>query len=469
MNGQKMEQALSQTKGKKTLEVEEAGTYTLTIQNIETGCKATASAKVTERTTIDSLQLPTDTSLDCNDSIKILSIVSTATADDLVYNWTTNNGNIITAVTIPEIRVNQPGVYRFSINSTLSGCSIMDSIRIGNNRIFPVVDLGEDRLLRCDEPSILLSSLEENDGPIFQYEWKDNANNIVARTVSTTIDKAGTYSLQITNSDNGCQTRDEIVIEQNLNFPEVSKFAVNEPACKNSKNASINIEEIVGGMAPYELLLNNMPSVENNFDNLSAGIYNLTLTDALGCQWDSTITIEAPSELAIEIIASANELLSGDMINLSIGGSTPSNTIALVDWQPAELFPCSDCPDQTVPVFMDTEISLSIIDENGCEGFASTFIQVELAEMPNAITPNGDGMNDFLKIPAIEADPDGHPDNEIVIFNRWGDVVYRATPYQNDWDGTNNGQELPEGTYYYVVRLDVSEGVTMTGMVTILK
>ena len=63
-----------------------------------------------------------------------------------------------------------------------------------------------------------------------------------------------------------------------------------------------------------------------------------------------------------------------------------------------------------------------------------------------------------------------YPDNEIIIFNRWGDIVYRAKPYHNDWQGTNNaGQPLPEATYYYVLRLDLSKSIIIRGNVTILK
>ena len=86
--------------------------------------------------------------------------------------------------------------------------------------------------------------------------------------------------------------------------------------------------------------------------------------------------------------------------------------------------------------------------------------------MPNAITPNGDGKNDALRIDGIEQ----YPNNELVIFNRWGDVLYKAKPYLNDWQGVNQtGGELPEGTYYYVLRLNVNDGKIMKGNMTILR
>ena len=67
--------------------------------------------------------------------------------------------------------------------------------------------------------------------------------------------------------------------------------------------------------------------------------------------------------------------------------------------------------------------------------------------VPSVITPNDDGLNDELKIPCLS---DDNPDSEIMIFNEWGDRIYYAKPYRNDWRGTYKSQLLPDGTYFYV-------------------
>ena len=81
--------------------------------------------------------------------------------------------------------------------------------------------------------------------------------------------------------------------------------------------------------------------------------------------------------------------------------------------------------------------------------------------IPNAFSPNGDGTNDVVEIPNIES----YPENDIMIFNRWGNKVFEASPYTNAigqaWDGTSQfggfiGDKLPESTYYYV--LDLGDG-----------
>jgi gliding motility-associated-like protein len=71
-------------------------------------------------------------------------------------------------------------------------------------------------------------------------------------------------------------------------------------------------------------------------------------------------------------------------------------------------------------------------------------------QVPTIITPNNDGMNDSFIVPCLYTP--GYPDNEVSIFNQWGDEVFNGKPYKNDWNGTYNGEDLPAGTYYYVVK-----------------
>jgi gliding motility-associated-like protein len=72
--------------------------------------------------------------------------------------------------------------------------------------------------------------------------------------------------------------------------------------------------------------------------------------------------------------------------------------------------------------------------------------------LPNIITPNGDNLNDAFIIPETCIAGEGGVEVEVTIFNQWGDQVFHAVPYLNDWEGTYNGNPLPAGTYFYVVQ-----------------
>lgn len=86
-------------------------------------------------------------------------------------------------------------------------------------------------------------------------------------------------------------------------------------------------------------------------------------------------------------------------------------------------------------------------------------------EIPDAFSPNGDGVNDIFYIPNLES----YPNHSLKIFNRWGTQVFEAAPYMNDWDGKSYhaatiGEDLPVSTYYYILDLGNGENA-FTGFV----
>ncbi len=82
---------------------------------------------------------------------------------------------------------------------------------------------------------------------------------------------------------------------------------------------------------------------------------------------------------------------------------------------------------------------------------------------PTIMTPNFDGVNDFFTIPCLA----NHPNSKITIFNRWGDEVYWTDNYQNDWAGTYiaNDQNLPVGTYFYLLEVNDGLGTILSGYI----
>jgi gliding motility-associated-like protein len=100
-------------------------------------------------------------------------------------------------------------------------------------------------------------------------------------------------------------------------------------------------------------------------------------------------------------------------------------------------------------------------DNNQVSNVATVTINVLPIWIPEGFSPNGDGVHDKFVI--TNFDKDRFPKNTINILNRWGNKVYVAQPYNNEWDGTNNqgmsvgGNVLPVGTYFYI--LDLGTGL----------
>lgn len=88
--------------------------------------------------------------------------------------------------------------------------------------------------------------------------------------------------------------------------------------------------------------------------------------------------------------------------------------------------------------------------------------------VPDVITPNNDGINDFLVINCLE----NYPDNELTIYSRWGEIVYQAFGYTNNWDGyaEKNKSKLPDGTYVFILKVNIAgEEKTINGSLTIVR
>jgi len=79
----------------------------------------------------------------------------------------------------------------------------------------------------------------------------------------------------------------------------------------------------------------------------------------------------------------------------------------------------------------------------------------------NTFTPNGDGFNDTFVIQGIE----DFLDNELKVFNRWGNIVFESSPYNNKWKGlSESGNVLPEGTYFYILTIP-SKDILLKGFI----
>jgi gliding motility-associated-like protein len=117
-----------------------------------------------------------------------------------------------------------------------------------------------------------------------------------------------------------------------------------------------------------------------------------------------------------------------------------------------------------------TTYYVSVTDGNGMTTSGDTvLIEVEQCRglplsIPDAITPNGDNINDTWQITNIES----YDSRVVEIFDRNGVRVFISEGYQQAWDGTRNGQSLPSGTYYFLIRLNDGAEVHR-GSVSILK
>ncbi len=136
----------------------------------------------------------------------------------------------------------------------------------------------------------------------------------------------------------------------------------------------------------------------------------------------------------------------------------------IFNWSPATYLSNATIKNpKTTPL---ANITYRVVASAGaCQGFADVSVVVLHAlGIPNAFSPNGDGINDTWNIPALKS----YPDCEVQVFNRYGKIVYTSRGYSQPWTGTYNGSQLAVGVYYYII--DPKNGKnTYNGTVTILR
>lgn len=111
----------------------------------------------------------------------------------------------------------------------------------------------------------------------------------------------------------------------------------------------------------------------------------------------------------------------------------------------------------------DLQLILNIQNQDGCISTDTLNIHTVNCDdaLPNIITPNGDGVNDFFIIDESVI----QPNNRLIIFNRWGNTIFEAAPYKNDF----NGFDCVEGVYFYRYFPDRDKNESESGFLTIIR
>ena len=193
--------------------------------------------------------------------------------------------------------------------------------------------------------------------------------------------------------------------------------------------------------------------------NLAPGTYVVTVSDGIGCSVTDSVKITQPEELSVvatSIGTSTCGLQDGSIQVVTVGGTKPYS----YSWT-------GGYTTQNLANVYEGTYHLTVTDANGCTDTLTATIKCEFGLIPQLVTPNGDGHNDTWVIPGI----DHYPNAVVELYNRWGNLVFKASPYNNDWNGVSKGVlnagkgELPAGTYFYVIRLNPSDKYAMTGYI----
>ncbi len=471
-------------------EIGSPGIFLLTVTNTDNGCSSFDEVIVQSDVVIPVANAGGDKLLSCDKPELTLAGISEELAPGSVILWSTVDGNIIGDRDKLSVNIDAPGTYELSIESA-DGCKTTDEVIVDSNIDAPEANAGEALTISCNNSLVINGTGTIGDN--IAIEWTTVGGNIIsgADTYTPEINRGGSYTLTVLNTENNCPTTSLVIVSDSEALP-IADAGVNQEICTNESvlSAVQPTGDYTGSWTTLEKSMVVSPDEANSMvadlaEGTNTYIWTLSNEDCGSFSSDTvlinvpTFPIAADDVFEIQPDQSFNTLnliendqVNSDMFNINILEQPSTGQLNEVGSGVFEFTtPARYFGTQQFQYEVCSAACSELCDIANVRVVVLPGADVDTTNtVPNAITPNGDGMNDMLLIDELIFDAIDFPKSELIIFNRWGDVVYKASPYNNDWQGTaTNGDDLPEGTYYYILRLDIVEGETMKGDITILR
>ncbi|HRH50653.1 MAG TPA: gliding motility-associated C-terminal domain-containing protein [Panacibacter sp.] len=263
----------------------------------------------------------------------------------------------------------------------------------------------------------------------------------------------------------GITCADEKTIPVTLKaVPEVAFNSI-APICNNIFSFQVTqaseIHGLLTGIGTYSGEGVNQQGVFSTSAN-DSGTHSLTYTFLAdnGCSDSKTQTLTVYPSPTVK--GASVELLQGGEIQLPVMITGSDLTYK---WTPAVSLDHDDISNPIASPATDIIYTVLVTSPQGCSASGNVIVKVfQNPKIPNAFSPNKDGINDVWNIQNLNT----YPDATVAIFNRYGQKIYYSVGYTNPWNGTYNGKDLPVGTYYYII--DTKKTVKpFSGSVTILR
>ena len=274
------------------------------------------------------------------------------------------------------------------------------------------------------------------------------------------------FSVSYFNSENNANENTEQLNTNYLAYDSEIIFVRvedNTTGCYNINEFSVVVNSLPLAVIDNKVIcLNNLPLVVSADTNnptdqylwstnatsteieiFETGTYFVTITNQFGCENTSTFNVTESDSATIDVVE-------------TIDFSDPNNIVVSVNGIGDYLYQLNDGPFQSSNVFQNVPLgynTITIIDQNGC---AQVTREVLVVDTPKHMSPNDDGDFDTWHIVGVET----LPGTIIHIFDRYGKLLKELGSNTSGWDGTYNGNKMPSGDYWFVVKFIDSKTYT---------
>ncbi|MBN2681446.1 MAG: gliding motility-associated C-terminal domain-containing protein [Bacteroidales bacterium] len=410
-----------------------AGTYTITVTDIN-GCDTVVSVTITDPSDLiagTGASNPASCYGYCDGSASVTVDLGNP---PYTYSWSsgssTNSASGLCA-----------GVYQVTV------IDAENCVRI----VFPEVDhpsavvvsIAETSSAICSGDPVDLSASAIGGTPGYTYFWP---SPLLVNDAAVSGLEPGTYTVIATDSHN-CKDTLQYTISE---IPPISFDTTMYPvACLGACNGELHAS-FAGGVPPFSYHWSN-GSTSSYVTGLCAGDYSVTVSDTKGCANILELSVGiSPEPPPLDVTADRIYLYSGENTRLHATYDEDYDYF----WENTYMMSNPLSPNPFVSPLITTTYDVIIFDENGCSNRDSITIYVTdlvcdepFIYVPNAFSPNGDGINDMLYVYG-----DMLEEIHFMVFNRWGQIVFETKDASKGWDGNYNGRPADPAVFDYYLK-----------------
>ncbi len=421
-----------------------------------------------------------------------IPVVITATVTNgtpnMIYQWFRNGNSVGTNSNVytPSSLNNGDVIYCMITSNSCNGVLAIKSNSITlTGSVIPVITISASATTVCPGTTVQFTATANNCGPNPTYQWKVNSLNVGTNHPVYTrvlINSGDNITCELTPDPTiSCINRstvysNQIGITVTVGVTgSIDIFPSANEVCPGIPVTFTAVVQNASSTPSYQWKVNGVPVGSNLPVYVSSSLSN---NDKVQCYLTSgsnncnalassspTIVMSVKKVPSIFIVPPDTVVAPGSQILLH---AEISGAYASYIWNPSTLLNNStSLSPTTYPSQSTTAYQLSVTTDEGCKAYASSWIRVKKKlYLPNAFTPNGDGLNDVFRIP-----PGGFLKLiSFSIFDRWGNVVFMTYNVNAGWDGRYKGIKKDPGTYLYLIQAyDGNEKILLKGSVTLIR
>ncbi len=429
-----------------TTSVTSAGVYGVTIT--ANGCVASKTINVTISPT-PTVVLPNSVGL-CSGSSATVAPSSITPSGAYSYTWSNgSNAASLTVSSVTTLTLQVTNITSGCISTISNSCNVVVAAN-------PTVALSPTAIVFCNTFNATLTPTVTGGAPTYSYSWSPAS---LGTTSTATTNLTGTYTVLVTDQ-NLC--KGTATVSTIKSTPVVSLTSLDLILCPG--DCAILNAVGTSSYAPSTYSWSGSIATTSSITVCTIGTRTVTFTDAKGCKATNVITVINDVIPVANFTASpASPVTPGQVITFTNTSTIPSGTITSSLWT----FGDGGGSGVTNPNYSYTNagtfpITLVVTGSSGCKDTITVFYIVDaVLNIPNVITPNGDGVNDYLKFKNLQV----FSSNNLTIFNRWGKKIYEQNNYNNDW----NGASYNDGTYFFILSVPEASPNTYSGYFQLIR